>query len=213
LETSEYTVAAGGIRASVALRRWSIVVLCFVVWSPSLAAGQSEGAAVAEPAVGTPTEQTPETETAPDTQKPPNVDLGRLLRLPDSYQQPTENRRGMGRSEWDSRFEVVRMVLNDSQLALEKAQVELGEVAGDSGQWSVAAPGTTPNPENTPLSYKLRQEIRRQREEVERAERQLRALEIEADLAEVPVDWRAPEVGRRPQDSARTPDGAERVTQ
>ncbi len=91
--------------------------------------------------------------------------------------------------------------------------LDLGEVAGDSGQWSVAAPGTTPNPENTPLSYKLRQEIRRQREEVERAERRLRALEIEADLAEVPAEWRAPDVGRRPKDSAQTPDGAERVTQ
>jgi hypothetical protein len=211
LETSEYTVAAGGIRASVALRRWLIVVLCLAVWSPSPASGQSEGAAVGEPVAGTPTEQIPK--TAPNTQKAPNVDLGRLLKLPDSYQQPTESRRGMGQSEWDSRFEVVQLVLNSAQLALEKAQTDLGEVAGDSGQWSVAAPGTTPNPENTPLSYKLRQEIRRQREEVERAERQLRALEIEADLAEVPAEWRAPDVGRRPKDSARTPDGAERVTQ
>jgi hypothetical protein len=41
------------------------------------------------------------------------------------------------------------------------------------------------------LSYKLRQEIRRNREIIERNEKKLRSLEIEADLAEVPADWRA----------------------
>jgi hypothetical protein len=132
------------------------------------------------------------------------VDLGRLLKLPDSYQQPSENRRGMGQSEWESRFELVRLDLDSAQTALETAQQELGEAAEESSQWSVAAPGTTPNPENTPLSYKLRQEIRRQREEVERAERKLRSLEIEADLAEVPAEWRASEVGRPSRDSAHS---------
>ncbi len=140
----------------------------------------------------------------------PKVDLGRLLKLPDSYQRPAESRRGMGQSEWTSRFEVVRLEIYSLELSLEKAQAELGELAGESGQWTVAAPGTSPNPENTPLSYKLRQEIRRQREAVERAERRLRALEIEADLSNVPPQWRAPGVGRPPQERTEAPDRAGR---
>ena len=130
----------------------------------------------------------------------PKVDLGRLLKLPDSYSQPLESRRGLGQAQWRSRFETARLDLRSARTALEKAQRELGEVATDSSQWSVAAPGTTPNPENTPLSYKLRQEIRRQRDVIERAERKLRALEIEADLAEVPAQWRAAEFGSQAPD-------------
>ena len=121
----------------------------------------------------------------------PKVDLGRLLKLPDSYAKPAESRRGMGRPEWEVRFESVRLELAESHAALEAAQTELGNAAGDSSQWSVAAPGTSPNPENTPLSYKLRQEIRRNREIIERNQKKLRSLEIEADLAEVPANWRA----------------------
>ena len=41
------------------------------------------------------------------------------------------------------------------------------------------------------MSYKLRQDIRRQREDVGRAERRLRELEVEASLAGVPAEWRA----------------------
>jgi hypothetical protein len=178
-----------------------ILLLSVVLSGPFGAAGQTAGAADADPAAGATTERAP------------RVELGRLLRLPDSYQRPAESRRGMGQNTWESRFELVRLDLYTAQLALEKAQTELGEVADDSSQWSVAAPGTNPNPENTPLSYKLRQEIRRQRESIERAERKLRSLEIEADLADVPPGWRATQVGRSPQDSAGTPNGAERVAQ
>jgi hypothetical protein len=136
-------------------------------------------------------------EGAPRAGAPPKVDLGRLLQLPDSYQQASESRRGLTRSQWEGRFERTRLEWNTAQEALETAKTELEGAAGDSGQWSVAAPGTSPNPENTPLSYKLRQEIRRQREAVERTERLLRDLEIEANLAEVPADWRVPDVGQK----------------
>ena len=174
------------------------MVLCLALFRVPLASSESD--VVSEPAAGS------------ATKSAPTVDLGRLLKLPDSYQQPTENRRGMGQSKWESRFELVRLDLDTAQTALDSAQQELGEVAGDSSQWSVAAPGTTPNPENTPLSYKLRQEIRRQREEVERAERKLRSLEIEADLAEVPDEWRAQAVGRASRPSTHSQDGEEPVT-
>lgn len=201
MKTYEETVAAGGSRVSGGARPWMIILLSVVLSGPSGAAGQTAGAADADPAAGATTESAP------------RVELGRLLRLPDSYQRPAESRRGMGQNAWESRFELARLGLYTAQLALEKAQTELGEVADDSSQWSVAAPGTNPNPENTPLSYKLRQEIRRQRESIERAERKLRSLEIEADLADVPAGWRATQVGRPPQDSARTPSRAERVAQ
>ena len=97
----------------------------------------------------------------------------------------------MGQGEWEARFETVRLDLVAARTALDAAQKELASASGDSSQWSVAAPGTSPNPENTPLSYKLRQDIRRHREAIERAEKKLRSLEIEADLAEVPQEWRA----------------------
>ncbi len=59
---------------------------------------------------------------------------------------------------------------------------------------SMAAPGAQPTAENSPVSYKLRQDIRKYREEVGRAERRLRDLEVEASLAGVPPEWqKAPE--------------------
>ncbi len=153
--------------------------------------GSGASAAAAE---GPPPDEVSPSETRP------KVDLGRLLKLPDSYSQPIESRRGRGQAEWRARFETVRFDLLAAQTALEKAKTELAAAATDSSQWAVAAPGTAPNPENTPLSYKLRQEIRGQREAVEAAERKLRALEIEADLAEVPREWRANDEGRGEQE-------------
>lgn len=136
--------------------------------------------------------------TVQRTDNRPKVDLGRLLRLPDSYRQSSGNRRGVKRAEWENRFEIVRLDLSSSVQALAKAQSDLAEAADGSSAWAVAAPGATPNPENTPLSYKLRQEIRRQRELIERSERKLRSLEIEADLADVPQQWRATAIAAQP---------------
>ena len=56
----------------------------------------------------------------------------------------------------------------------------------------MAAPGMPQGAsENSPLSYRLLHEIRRQREEVARFERRLRDLKIEASLAGVPDEWLA----------------------
>ena len=56
----------------------------------------------------------------------------------------------------------------------------------------MAAPGMPKGAsDNSPVSYRLLQEIRRQREEVARFERRLRDLRIEANLAGVPDDWLA----------------------
>jgi len=126
----------------------------------------------------------------PETVK---VDLSRLLKLPDSFQRPVENRAGVGKHKWRGRFERVQADLVEAEQALASAKEELGEIALGTGGYAVAAPGTTIRPEDTPLSYKLRQEIRRQRERVDRAEHRMRELSVEADLADVPSEWRLPD--------------------
>ena len=84
------------------------------------------------------------------------------------------------------------MARADLELAREElaaSQAELGELAVDGNAWQMAPPGGKANAENSPLSYKLRQDIRRQREDVEQAERALTELRIKANLAGVPEDW------------------------
>lgn len=124
---------------------------------------------------------------------PAPVGLDSLLRLPsetDPVRQPEAG--GVTRERWEARFDRARADVREAERALEAAQAELEDLASDSEAWQMAAPGANPTAENSPLSYKLRQEIRRQREAVERAERRLRELETEASLAGVPEAWRKP---------------------
>jgi hypothetical protein len=123
--------------------------------------------------------------------KPPDVALDQLLKLPESFDvDPTVEKKGGANAEgWRKRFAEARGQLDTAQHALESAQNELASMAGDTANYQVAAPGAA-NPENSPVSFKLREEIRRQRAAVESSERALRDLEIEADLAEVPEAWR-----------------------
>ena len=98
------------------------------------------------------------------------------------------------REQWEERFRRQHRELEQARKGLADSQRELEELASDSDSWQITAPGATASPENTPLSYKLRQDIRRQREEVQSAERALRDLQVEASLAGVPAEWRdAPE--------------------
>lgn len=178
----------------VAIALW-ILAACAPLWVPGSGWAEVDGAA---PESGRQASPTISAVPPKADNERPKIELGRLLKLPDSYRPPSANRRGVDRSKWEKRFEGVRLELSTAVQALATAQTELGEAADESSAWAVAAPGGIPNPENTPLSYKLRQEIRRQRELVERAERLLLALEIEADLADVPDQWRAVEGGVRP---------------
>ena len=98
-----------------------------------------------------------------------------------------------GRS--DSRRCAVISTARARQLA--KAQSELEALAHKTENWQMAAPGAQPTAENSPVSYKLRQDIRQYREDVGRAERRLRELEVEASLAGVPAEWRQPGARRR----------------
>jgi len=137
----------------------------------------------------------------------PSVELERLLRVPDGVRaEPGPDRRGRATAtEWRARFREARAELEEAQDALARARTELEGVAADTSQWQLAAPGalgaasteprtSSPQPggggSQTPLSYRLHQEIRRARDDVERAERRLRELDIEANLAGVPDAWR-----------------------
>ncbi|MEE8581153.1 MAG: hypothetical protein V3T33_06140 [Myxococcota bacterium] len=117
------------------------------------------------------------------------VELERLLRLPDSFDAGGERRAGSTAAEWRSRFRKARNDLDVARQGLQGAQAELESLAGDTGSYQMAAPGAT-EIQNSPISFRLRQDIRRQREELERGEKRLRALTVEANLADVPEAWR-----------------------
>lgn len=118
-----------------------------------------------------------------------------LLKLPDGYLAPNASRvAGAGEAEWRRRFERALGNLERAQRALEGTRRSLDEAAesGGASQWSVAPPGAgnSGGPSNSPLSFKLSQELARNREALDAAEKALRDLRIEADLAGVPAAWR-----------------------
>jgi hypothetical protein len=122
------------------------------------------------------------------------VSLDRLLKLPDGFGTESERRAGATASEWRSRFEATERAVTDARDALARAQAELEAAAGESGDWQLTPPGASgpPRTDESTVSFRLRQEVRRRREQLEQAERSSRQLEIEADLAGVPEDWRLP---------------------
>jgi hypothetical protein len=128
----------------------------------------------------------------PEVRTEPAVPLDRLLRLPESLQRgaPEPRRGGLTRSEWEARFREARAELDAARQGLEEVQRELEAEAGGAGSWQVTAPGQKVSAENSPLSYRLSQEIRLRREEVEAGERRLQGLIVEANLAGVPEEWR-----------------------
>jgi hypothetical protein len=129
---------------------------------------------------------------APSAEPAPAVDYDALFRLPsDTGPRPGEGAT-LDRKRWEERFTAVRGELDKAKGQLAKAQSDLEALAHKTENWQMAAPGAQPNSENSPVSYKLRQDIRDYREEVTRAERRLRELEVEASLAGVPADWRGP---------------------
>jgi hypothetical protein len=132
-------------------------------------------------------EDAPETEV--DTAPSP-VGLDALLRLPPQSPTPQPESRDLGdQKEWEARFAAARTDLEAARAALAASQAELDELAADGGAWQMAPPGAGANAQNSPVSYRLRQDIRRQRGEVAQAERALEELRIEANLAGVPEDW------------------------
>ena len=130
-------------------------------------------------------------------QEAPPVALEKLFELPPAVDAPAVRYGGATRSEWRTRFDEARAKRAEAQAALDKAQQELGEIAAETDQWQMSAPGLgnvqAASGENGPLNYRLHQEIRRQREEIARADRHLQELRVEANLAGVPREWIEPE--------------------
>ena len=122
--------------------------------------------------------------------------LDRLLQLPSGFLQPNARTvAGAGETEWERRFTVAQKRLESAVEMLAMTKSELGSVAdeGGSSQWAVAPPGSSggSGPTNSPLSFKLRQDLLRHRDELDEAEKAVKELRIEADLAGVPVGWRS----------------------
>ena len=167
-------------------------------WNPRPAIGGLALLLAAAPVSGeeSPAEVPPAGE-APPEQAPP-VALEKLFELPPGMDAPTVRYGGATRSEWRARFDEARAKRAEAQAALEKAQQELGEIAAETDHWQMSAPGLgglKAGGDQGPLSYRLNQEIRRQREEIARADRALQELRVEANLAGVPRDWIEPEPG------------------
>ena len=131
----------------------------------------------------------PATPPAEETGEAPDVGLDDLLRLPTGYGAEMDRKGGATAPEWRARFEGARSQLADARKKLEQINAELDQMSGDSSAWSVAAPGSS-DPQASPLSLRLRNEMKEQRGVIEQAERDLRALHVEADLAGVPDAWR-----------------------
>jgi hypothetical protein len=120
----------------------------------------------------------------------PPVAYDALFRLPADTGVDRETAGGLDRQRWEERFAAVHGDLRKARDSLARAQAELESLARKTESWQMAAPGAQPSAENSPISYKLRQDIRQYREDVARSERRLRELETEASLAGVPAEWR-----------------------
>ncbi len=100
---------------------------------------------------------------------------------------------GASEDEWRRRFTRAEKAIVEARETLAETRRELDGLAGTGGasQWSVAPPGASGQDSSTsPLSFKLRQDLVRNREALEASEKALRELKIEADLAGVPAAWR-----------------------
>jgi hypothetical protein len=123
----------------------------------------------------------------------PSVPLDALLKLPTAAAPPTEqqSRAGITKQEWEERFARANADLAAARERLASAQTQLGQLAANTESWQVTAPGGTAGAsgENGPLSFGLRQEIRRAREDIASAEQAYHELRIEANFAGVPAEW------------------------
>jgi hypothetical protein len=124
--------------------------------------------------------------------------LDALLQLPSGFMSPqSPGVAGAGEGEWRRRFQKTQKELIEARSKLEETKRELDEVAvgGGSSQWSMAPPGASNSGGSSasPLSFRLRQQLKEDRDALDAAERAMRELRIEADLAGVPSTWRLPE--------------------
>jgi len=183
------------------------------VWSISSARAET-------PAAPAETLRVPRASPGPERPKPDQTGneaveepgLDALLELPQGFgtveSEPAVA--GSGEAEWRRRFRAGRDRLKEARTKLAATKRELDALAvEDGGQWNVgpaigaALGGEGAQGRDTPLSFKLRQQLKQDREAVEQAEKELRRLQIEADLAGVPRSWRGreqPSVSSEPRE-------------
>ena len=171
----------------------AVIPTALVLAAMALAAGPV-GLATAEegapaPAPAEEIDARPETVSDPEADPVPEVGLDKLLRLPNSFEADIDRRGGATATEWRLRFGKARDDVEEAEKKLTKAEEELGRISGSSTSWQVSAPGAS-DPQTSPLSLRLRQEIKAHRVEIKEAERELRSLDVAADLAAVPTEWR-----------------------
>jgi len=185
------------------------VLVSLVFGVAALATAQDE--AVTEPSPGTapapaiagaaPAPAIPGTVPAPATQgtaAAPAVPLEQLLKVPHTapaVESATVDRKGgRTRTGWQARYRSAQLRLERAESDLAATRAKLDEVSGGSSQWKMSAPGlgNAEAPLDSPLDYKLSQNLKRQREELQGAQRSLQDLDVEANLAGVPQSWREP---------------------
>jgi hypothetical protein len=116
--------------------------------------------------------------------------LDKLLTIPDSVKVEVDLRGGATRSEWRGRFVKAKRMVVEVNQHLKASLAKLSELADGGSNWKIAAPGAQAEiDDTTPLSFGLKQQIRRDREDVKRAERELVDLKVQASLAGVPDEW------------------------
>jgi hypothetical protein len=155
-----------------------------MIW---VAGSQASALANDEPVAGAPSANP---SANPSVNKAPVISLDKLLTIPDSVNLEVDRRGGATRSEWRERFVEAHQAVLDEKQNLDDSLDKLTELAGNEGNWKVAAPGVQATTDDTtPMNFGLKQQIRRDRESVERAERELIDLKVEANLAGVPEEW------------------------
>lgn len=166
--------------------RWAIplaLVSAFLLGEPAGAEAAGDSAPPAEPDAA-------QGESSP---APPAIGLDQLLRLPSNVQYDVERRGGIERGEWRDRFREATRERDEAARVLQESRDELADMAAQTDGWNLGAPGTSGSVDpDAPLSFELKQRIRRQRRELDAAEERLRALEVQANLAGIPAEWREP---------------------
>ena len=187
-------VSGGAAKSSVLITGLSLLLL--LAPAVAIADSDSKAAATSEnepPQISVSRSEQARSARAGDGQAP---GLDRLLQLPSGFLQPNARTvAGAGETEWERRFTVAQKRLESAVDKLATTKSELDGIAdeGGSSQWAVAPPGSSAGggPTNSPLSFRLRQDLLRHRDELDAAERAVKELRIEADLAGVPVAWRS----------------------
>lgn len=169
------------------LGRWALGMLILTLMGAVAVPASSEDSLSASGRSPSEAEQPDPESTSPGA----SVELESLLRLPSDMSFQSQRRHGASAEQWKIRFRESRESIDHAQQEVKRVKGELDEMAGDGGggQWQVAPPGSNQT-EVQPMSFKLREELRRSRDNLVEAERGHRELQVEADLADVPQAWR-----------------------